>query len=230
MSSHLGVGASSVRYSGRRAVLQLLSLLCCLACLAGDKLRRELVLNGVNFPNTMVILVDKSRSMEDYGKDAISVANAMWVAEQATDSGRVRFAAFDSDIRYWFPESGWIKLPDKERLKSARLWLRSLKPGGGTNLGRVVEQAIEETADVPAPQPLGLVLVTDEDPDGYTQGNIDHILEANSERKAVIGIIAVKPLERCDQLGEAVAKSSGGPFLRIVPAEPPTPTTLQGVR
>ena len=195
----------------RLALLLLIPLL-----LGGDRPVREILIHGRPFPNRVAILVDRSGSMAGK-KHGMAVHEAMRVAEQAGDDGRVRFYAFEDDVLA--DPQGWIKLPDAEALALARGFLRHHGPAGSTNL----VGAMQEVLALEEPD-LGVVIVTDEEPDGGALPAADEIERLNAARQhpATIGVIGIFPSSA--ELGAAVATAAGGPYLRVVVPPPATAT------
>lgn len=196
----------------RRAALLLLIAFASLA--VGDEsppYRREVARRGTQFPRNFAILVDRSGSMID--KYDVAVREAVRVAEDATDEGRACFFAFGSDVT---PDpQGWIKLPDAEALALARGFLLSLQPYGRTD----VVSAARDALLLPEPD-LGVVIVTDEDPDGGALAAAAQVVALNEVRPspAVVGVIGVFPRDDL-AFGHAVAAACGGGYVRVVPAK-----------
>lgn len=182
---------------------------------AGERPVREVPIHGRPFPNRVAILVDRSGSMAGK-KHALAVYEAMRVAEQAGDDGRVRFYVFEAEVLA--DPQGWIKLPDAESLAIARGFLKHNGPVGSTNLVGAMREvlALEE-------RDLGVVVVTDEEPDGGATAAAAEIERLNAARPtpATIGVIGIFPSDAV--LGAAVATAGGGPYLRVV--SPPTSET-----
>lgn len=185
-------------------------ILLCLG--AGNK--RIVVVRGQQFPSTIAIVVDNSGSMD--GKPyQTAVGYAMWVAEQAGDEARVRFAVFGDDLTW--QDGDWIKLPDKEALEASKKWLIAQGTGGATHMADAIAQVLKLTAS-----PLGVIIVTDENPSEEIEATCAKITLANKSRKepAVIGVIGVYPdaIDK-ERLGVFLATETGGTYLKIVEKE-----------
>ena len=181
------------------------------AALAGTK--REVIIAGQPFPDTLVLLVDTSGSMGCYDRKPYKRAmrEVGLIARQMTDAGKIRFYVFD-DVLTEEPH-GWIVLPDAEKVEAALLWLRARKCDGGTNLA----DAMDVVLALPE-SPLGVIVVTDCQPDGGTDSTAEEIAVANRKRKtpAIIGVTAIGPDEKGNRFGILVAEWSGGAYVRIV--------------
>lgn len=182
--------------------------------------RRDIVVYGHTFPASIVVLVDRSGSMREVGENgtlrsdrySLAVHEARWVAEQATDEGRVRFFTFaetlDSDPQ------GWISMPDVPRLKSALCWLSDHEPAGTTDLAGAVGAVLTALPD----SPLGVVVLTDGEPDTGPESTVARIGVANSLRKepAVIGVVVLDPRTEGhgEEFGREMAEVGGGAYVR----------------
>lgn len=210
----------------RRSLLAAVALMC----VAGGGYRREVVIRGVEFPQAIVVLVDRSGSMAG-DKYVSAVQQAMYVAECASDEGRIKFQTFANYIERWTPPAeasdgtrrdvsgGWLRLPDAEGLALAKAWLCSQEVSGNTALALAVEQALLEKE-----APLGVVLISDCDGDEATDVERARIAKANAARAtpAVLGVIAIAPPGAAqDALGEHLAKTTGGAYLRCMPKGEP---------
>src|SRR3990167_6244176 len=107
---------------------------------AGERVHRTVVIDGRSFPAEIVILVDASGSMSERSRYPLAVTEALAVAEQASDAGRVKFGIFGAALT-WEPR-GWIKMPDADALKAARAWLAGWVPSGNTDIIGAVEEAL----------------------------------------------------------------------------------------
>ncbi len=191
--------------------------------------QREIVINGTSFPNSMIILVDCSGSMEGpkYGQ---AVRAAMWVARQAGDDGKIKIVIFSSATRWWTPpekdregksrntEGGWLRLPDGDGLTSAETWLKSWGPAGGTAMA----DSMEEVLSVDPEDPIGIIAISDEDFDEGTTNTIERITKANALRKsrATIGVIGICPNPAVEEFGVFMANDTGGAYVKISKKEP----------
>jgi len=193
--------------------LRVAAALACALLSLGGGFKREIILYGEPFPNTLAVLVDASGSMQGE-KYACAIRQAMWVAEQADDAGRVRFYEIN-DATAAEPQA-WIKLPNAEALAVARTWLSSISPTEGTDLAAAAREvlALEES-------PLGVVIITDADVDGGPEKTRKAIADANGRRKepATIGIVAIAPTEDHETLARDVASAAGGAYVRLRPKE-----------
>lgn len=173
--------------------------------------RRHILLDGAQFPDTLVVLVDNSASMlgDPY---AAAVRSAVWITEQAGDSGRVRFATFGSEVVWQKPPGEWTKLPDLEAVAIAKAWLLARGTGGNTGLAEAVEEALrlEES-------PLGLAIISDCDVDGGTDATRKRIAAANARRKepAVIGVVSIGPGAEAKKFALLVAEEAHGPAVEL---------------
>ena len=181
------------------------------------KRTRELVLRGQQFPDTLALVLDASGSMNGEGY-AIAIREAMNIATQAGDAGKVRFFAFGASCD---PEpQSWINLPDAEALMLARTWLEMHGSGGGTDM----ESAMAFVLALPD-EPLGVILFSDELPDSGPDNTAAAIHRANMARNsaAIIGVVGVNPPERPDgelPLGLLIAKPTGGAYIRNTVKKP----------
>ena len=182
--------------------------------LAGDRPRRDIVIFGQPFPPNLVILVDASGSMamQDGAPYAIACNEAATIALGATDEARVRFATFGARLD-WEPQ-GFIRLPDLEAVKRAHGWLGEHGADGTTDLVGAMERVL--ALDV---SPLGVVILSDEDPDSGPQEAARKITAMNAERRggpAVIGVVSVLPTNPAHEaLGRGVATKTGGSYMTI---------------
>lgn len=177
----------------------------------GGGVRREVVIRGEAFPPSVVILVDSSGSMAVGDLYALAVREALGVAEQASDAGRVRFGAF-GDALEWEPQ-GWVRLPDAEALALARGWLTHHGAGRGTDLAGAVAAALE----IEEPE-LGVVIVTDGYPDLGPDGAAARVEARNAARAggpATIGVVVVRPNADGDRFGRALARIGRGAYVRV---------------
>ena len=204
--------------SGYRLAMLSAVLALPLAAIAGT--RREVVIHGQPFPDQIVILVDRSASMSadwDGGKIvrdnyARAIREARWVAEQASDAGRVRFYAFNDTLAE--DPQGWYAIPDADKLKGSIAWLRLIQPCENTNLAGAMEHVLALPES-----PLGVIIITDEQPDGGPESTAAAILELNKKRKepAMIGVIGISPRDpEQDRFGVIVARGTGGAYVRVV--------------
>ncbi|HEY4659599.1 MAG TPA: vWA domain-containing protein [Gemmatimonadaceae bacterium] len=176
---------------------------------AGERVHRTVVIDGRSFPAEIVILVDASGSMSERSRYPLAVTEALAVAEQASDAGRVKFGIFGAALT-WEPR-GWIKMPDADALKAARAWLAGWVPSGNTDIIGAVEEALRET-----PIDLGVIVVTDLAPDGGAESNLTPLVERARQRGAVLGIVGIEPAEAgADDLGRDLARETGGAYLRV---------------
>ena len=173
--------------------------------------RRHILLDGAQFPDTLIILVDNSASMRD-DPYAAAVRSAVWITEQAGDSGRVRFATFGSEVVWQKPASEWTKLPDLEAVAIAKAWLLSRGTGGNTGLAEAVEEALRL-----GESPIGIAIISDCDPDGGTEQTRARIAAANARRKepAVIGVVSIGPDAHAKKFALMVAGEAGGPAVEL---------------
>ena len=176
--------------------------------------RRSVVLHGTQFPEALLVLVDNSGSM---GGDpyACAIRQARWVVEQATDGARVRFAAFGGEVVWQEADpSKWTKLPDAEAVGVAVAWLQHRGTGGSTAMAHAVEAALA----VEEPQ-IGVVVISDCEPDGGHDDTRARIERANARRKerAVIGVISVAPNADAKRFAILVADAAGGPVVELQP-------------
>lgn len=175
------------------------------------KITREIVLYGHTFPSDLVLAVDASGSMigQPY---SIAVREAMRVAKQATDDGRVRFYTFGHELHA--EGQGWIKLPDEEALAIARAFLLQDAPTPSRNTDMV--GALEQILALPE-SPIGVVVFTDGEPDDLKTA-ASTILAANRARPApaILGFVTINP-ERAeaDELGREIAQEAGGGYVRV---------------
>lgn len=175
--------------------------------------RRELIVHGYTFPETLAIVVDGSGSMAGPSYD-IAIREAIAIATQATDGSRVRVYHFSYDtFSYPSAPSAWIRLPDEEEIACARAFLISRGAHGTTGMVAALDEvlALEES-------PLGVIVISDADPDGGPDSAAEKIHAANLRRKepATIGFIAIEPGRgSADRLGASVARASGGSYVRL---------------
>ena len=171
--------------------------------------RRQVLLHGQQFPASLVVLVDNSGSM-DGAPYACATRQATWVAAQASDGAKIRFATFGEEVVWERP--GWTKLPDAEALATSRAWLLSRGTAGNTALADAVEAALalEES-------PIGVVVISDLEPDGGHDATRERIAKANAARKspATIGIISVAPGRDAKKVALLVAEAAGGPVVEL---------------
>ena len=208
----------------------LLVAVLALLCVGGGYVRRTLIY-GTQFPAVLIILVDNSGSMAG-APYACAIRQAMWVADQAGDGARVRFVTFGAQVVWQdrpatrgseptrtndagvvIAADPWIKLPDAEALALSRAWLEYQGTGGGTYLAAGVEAALAVDES-----PLGLVIVSDCEPDGGHDSTRKRIEIANAARKhgaATIGIISVAPAANAQRFALLVAGSAGGPVIEL---------------
>jgi hypothetical protein len=199
------------------ALLVLVFLVPFLTAGGGD-LRQQIVVRGTIFPDTLAIVVDGSGSMAGEPFD-VAIREAVLIASQATDGSRVRFYHFANDTFSYPPAAtstpgGWIKLPNEEEVACARAFLLSRGAYGNTQMVAALEEilALEEN-------PLGVIVISDAEPDGGGESAAERINAANLRRKApaTIGFIAIEPGKgQADRLGANVARASGGAYVRLV--------------
>jgi len=213
-----------------RAGMRLAATILALLCVAGGY-RRQVVLHGTPFPSTLVVLVDNSGSMAE-SPYACAIRQAMWAADQAGDGARVRFATFGSEL-VWQERPAirgteptrtnaagvvvaadpWIKLPDAEALAISRAWLQAQGTGGSTALANAVEAALSLKES-----PLGLIVVSDCEPDGGHEATLARIEKTNAARRggpATIGVISVAPGRDAKKFALLVAEAAGGPVVEL---------------
>lgn len=191
----------------RRAAALALALLC----LGGGYTRRT-VLHGQQFPDALVVLVDNSGSM-DGAPYACAVRQAVWVTEQAGDGARVRFATFGSEVVWQHEPGKWTKLPDAEAVAIARAWIQHRGTAGNTGLAEAVEEALRLDES-----PLGVVVISDCEPDGGHEATRARIERANAARKggrAVVGVISVAAGADAKKFAILVAEAAGGPVVEL---------------
>lgn len=190
-----------------RWLVLLAVLVLCLG--AGNK--RIVVVRGQQFPSTLAIVVDNSGSMGGKPYD-IAVGYAIWVAEQAGDEARVRFCVFGHDMKWERAE--WTRLPDKNALDKSKQWLIDQGTGGQTYMASCLEIVLQLPES-----PLGVIVITDEDPTDSIDDTCERIVFANKSRKeqATIGVIGVNPegLDR-EKIGVILSTQSGGTYMKIV--------------
>lgn len=177
----------------------------------GARTTREIVLYGHTFPSDVVLAIDASGSMigQPY---AIAVREAMRVAAQATDDGRVRFYTFGRKLHA--EGQGWIKLPDEEALALAKDFLLHDAPTPARNTDMV--GALEQILALPE-SPIGVVVFTDGEPDDLGTA-ASAILAANGRRPtpAILGFVTINPeREGADALGRQIAQETGGGYVRV---------------
>lgn len=182
--------------------------------LRGDRTRREILVFGQPFPQNLVILVDASGSMamQEGAPYALACNEAATIALQATDEGKIAFFTFGARLSQ--EPQGFIALPNLEAVKQAHAWLSEQTPEGTTDLVNAMEKIL--ALDV---SPLGIVVLSDGDPDSGPGEAARRITTLNAERKggpAVIGIVNVLPTNPAHEaLGRGVAEKAGGGFMTI---------------
>lgn len=177
--------------------------------------RREVVIRGHPFPPNVVVLVDASASMQGAAY-ARAVREALRVAEQVGDGGRIVFGIFGDKVLTTDPR-GWYDLPDRDRTEAAALWLLNTWPDGSTPLAK----AVLEVLDWPVAD-LGIVVVTDAEPDGGPVSAAAKITAVNQERvpPATIGVVSIDPgSKHADSFGLLVARGASGAYLRVTTRE-----------
>lgn len=177
-----------------------------------DGYRRDWIVMGAPFPNSITLLVDKSGSMLDNHAYALACMEARVLAAQTSDGARVRFVAFSKDVEY--EPQGWIALPDAEALALADAWLRSrsIHELDRTNLSGAMASVLEKDQE----QSVGVVIITDAAPDGETAQVAKVVVALNQRRKhaATIGVIAINPDKENNCFGLIVANGAGGSYVR----------------
>lgn len=219
-AAHDDATLSDVRTNSPLVLMVLLVLALSPASALADGPRRETILAGDRpFPRDRVILLDASGSMSapltgtTGTAYARAVAEARFAAEAAEDDGRLLFAAFNDSIED--DPQGWWKTPDAERLDASLAWLAARPVRGTTELVAAVLRYLALPGD------LGIVVVTDADPDGGADQALEAIAARNAARPggpAVIAFITIAPSQLVnDALGRGLAERSGGPYLRVGP-------------
>lgn len=188
---------------------------------------RKTVIRGVEFPDRLVICIDRSASMSEGGSPsyARAVHEAIAIASQVADDGRVLFATFAVDVEV--DPDGWIKLPDAERLKLAEGWLLSQSPAGGTDLVAPVRRACLEEAG----KALGIIVLTDGDPDGSSAEEAREVarVAANRDPAAVVGALVIDPRgPKEDSFGLIVGSDGKGGYVRV--RSPKSPSEREALR
>jgi Mg-chelatase subunit ChlD len=177
------------------------------------KVTRTVVVRGHAFPPRIAILIDRSDSMSADGRYARALREARRVVEQAGDEIHVRFACFDEGVLA--DPQGWYALPDDKRLEASFTFMVSLGTGGGTSIGKAVGFMLDDPTD-----PLGIVLITDADPnagDQCVKQDLAYISERNLARPypAVIGVISIDPGEPNERYGTELSRETGGGYVRL---------------
>lgn len=193
----------------RVKVFSLLALIFALPCFAAGK--REVVIHGENFPNVVVILIDTSGSMGNDEKYKIAMRETWWVAGLMSDEAQLRVGSFDNHLGWHKDE--FTKLPDKDFYTDLKLWLKTRNVSGSTDLVAAMGEVLKIRPD----DPLGIVVVTDEQIDGGAEGAAEQIASINGKRKhpATIGVIGVFP-EKSDEALAAKMSKTGGAYMRVV--------------
>lgn len=179
---------------------------------------REILVRGRPFPRNVAVLVDASGSMRGATYEA-AVSEAVSIARQATDDTRMRFYAFTDSVSD--DPQGWIGLPDAVAVENVRSFLEGRAPmndGAATDIPNVVAVAIADDVD-----PLGVVLITDGDPDSKepiaaeTVRRISAMNAARSPNPALIGVIVVHPRTNLQgRVAASIARRGGGACLKVV--------------
>lgn len=188
------------------------SFLLCLAApfLSAGGLKREIVIRGCRFPAQLALIVDASGSMSADQKYQLAVHEALRVAEQAGDDGRVRFYTFGPCVQT--DPHGWIKLPNADALMEVHAWFNGVAVEGTTDLAAAMDDILTLPTD-----PLGVIVFTDEAVDDGAGPTGDRIAAANAKRAnpAVIGVVGVMPDMMDEGLGPLMAKVTGGGYVRL---------------
>lgn len=180
--------------------------------LGQEDVARRTCIRGVQFPERVVFLVDRSGSM-DGDRYSHAVEETRRLASFVDDGSKIRFFTFSESIAA--EPQGWISVPDKQGLDSAISYLRGQHPAGNTDL----LGAMRTVLALPG-SPLGVIIVTDGDPDGEFADVAAGIAEANKARgkEAVIGILCVLPQGPTpDRFCRFVARDGGGDYVKVVP-------------
>lgn len=191
------------------------------AVIAGERVERRIEAYGVAFPPRVAIVVDASGSMTGKAPSGrtlhqLAVAEARWAAERlAADDGGLRFYSFAAALTA--DPQGWFATPDLDRLKAALGFLRAQTVEGNTDLaGAMREVLADQELD------LGVVVVTDADPDGVPALTVASIAATNAARKnpATIAVVAVCPkgVEQ-ESVGRSIAVDGAGCYIRVTERE-----------
>ena len=173
----------------------------------------------------IAFLIDRSGSMKDpFEPDGRSVAPGRWsrydeAVQQMIDflrtlgpACRFRLAVFSNGSDVWHKD---LRPADARNLKSARNWLLSRRPDGGTNLRGGVERALDLKRGVIDVETLGIDTVvvlcdgaTDEG-SAWVEGFLERV---NSEARIVFHCVQIGDFG--DGTLEALARHTGGDFVR----------------
>lgn len=178
----------------------------------GGKKKREFVYQGLPFPSDITIILDKSYSMTEENKSQWALTEARTIVEYASDDGTVKFIGFNSSI-YTDPQ-GRYKLPDKEKTDKTFEFFSGQDDIAGTNIVGAVKVALKDEI-----KDLGIIIITDGDPDGDTKDAAKQIVKLNSERDppAVIGVVIIKPtIGTGDEFGKIVSTGCKGDMMQII--------------
>lgn len=198
---------------------------------SADDVRRKLMIRGVQFPENLIILIDNSSSMDcKIGEDTptkyvLACRAAMEVVHQSTDGMRVKVGVFGHSLKW--DSQGWIPLPDGTALDNVAFFFACNAPDrGNTALAEAVCDTLKTDVN-----PLGILIITDGEPDNGVESTVTKIAIANEARilrggeAAVIGVLVVGDSETGDKFGVlttkiANARDSAGTYMQYTYKKP----------